>query len=83
MSAHTTTLKCLAAATLLSLSVQVATACDDADEEMTMAAAYDAGKVAQSQASPPTPAAQTAAPPAASGTGITSVTPQVTATAQR
>lgn len=42
-------LKCLAAATVLVLSAQVATACDDFDEEMAMAAAYEAAKLARSQ----------------------------------
>lgn len=42
-------LKCLAAATVLVLSAQATTACDDFDEEMAMAAAYEAAKLARSQ----------------------------------
>ena len=82
MNAQMTALKCLAAAAILALSADVAAACDDFDEEMTMAAAYDAAKLAQSQ-EPQPPAAQRAAA-SAGQTGSTAVVlQQPTGTAQR
>jgi len=71
-----TALKCLAAATVLMLSAQIAPACDDFDEEMLLAAAYEATKLAQSQAPQQQATGQPAAAPAsATPTGVASIDP--------
>ncbi len=73
-----TTLKCLAATTILLLSAHAVAACDDFDEEMAMAAAYDAAKVAQSQAPQPTSSRLTAAPVSGTEAGVALVASQET-----
>src|SRR5262245_7272418 len=57
-----TIIKGLAAAAALALSVSGAAACDDYEEEMALAAAIDAAKLAKAQASQPPITADVASP---------------------
>ena len=50
MNFRRTALKHLAIASVLAFSAQAALACDDADEEMKMAAAYEVATVARAEA---------------------------------
>jgi len=60
-------LQCLAAAGAITLLLQPANACDDFDEEMAMAAAREAVRLAEAQPKPeppaPTPGAASTEPP--------------------
>ena len=55
-------LKCATAAAVLLLSISGASACDDYADELAMAEAQSAAKLAQSATSPPPPTAQVATP---------------------
>jgi threonine aldolase len=68
-----TTLRFLAAAGLVALSLQVAQACDDFDEEMAMAAAREAAQLARAQTDT---GRQEAAAPVAVASEVAAVTPQ-------
>jgi hypothetical protein len=58
-----TALKCLTAATaMLAVSISAAAACDDYEEEMALAEAVQASKVAESAAPQPAPGAQATSP---------------------
>jgi hypothetical protein len=52
-------LKCLAAAGAIAALLQTANACDDFDEEMALAAARDAARLAEAQPRPEAPAPAT------------------------
>lgn len=73
--------KWLMAAAVLAFSVQTAGACDDYAEEMAIAKAREAAKLAQSAAPPPAASAEVSAPPAATATGIASADPKQAETA--
>jgi hypothetical protein len=76
-----TALKCLVAATALLLSAQVTAACDDFDEEMAMAAAYEATKLAQ--AAEQATSQQATAPLAGALPDVASIDSPMAATAQQ
>ena len=59
-------LKGLAAAVVLALSISGATACDDYEDQMALAAAIDAAKLAQAATPQPAPTAQVASPASSS-----------------
>ena len=63
--------KCLtAAAATLALSISAATACDDFDDEMALAEAVQASKLAQPASAQPAPGVQTATSPASEPTSV-------------